>query len=147
MDYLDKTGLAHLTGKLKTQIAGKADANHTHTPASIGAAASGHVADKANPHGVTAAQVGALSTSGGTLYGPLSFSGMFPLTFDSSAYRQWGSINFSGTGISFGMGSDHTGPGKISNVSTPIDALDAANKQYVDEVVAAAITGAIGGSY
>ena len=42
MDYLDKDGLTHLAEKLQTQIAGKADANHTHTPASIGAATSSH---------------------------------------------------------------------------------------------------------
>lgn len=40
--FLDLTGLTYLVGKLQAQINGKADADHTHTPADIGAAEADH---------------------------------------------------------------------------------------------------------
>lgn len=44
---------------LEAQLAGKAPIDHTHIPADVGAAPASHVTNKSNPHGVTAAQVGA----------------------------------------------------------------------------------------
>ena len=44
---------------LEEQLASKAPIKHTHTAAEFNAAPASHVSDKNNPHGVTAAQVGA----------------------------------------------------------------------------------------
>ena len=92
--YLDSRGLAYLWTKLKEKLDGKADVGHTHTAAEIGAEASGeaaavqanltaHTGNKSNPHGVTAAQAGALPLSGGTLTGVLKV----PAGTDYTTYK------------------------------------------------------------
>ena len=64
--------------EMETNIRGKAEENHSHTPASVGAAASDHT------H--TAAAVGALPAAGGTISGALIVTG--DGTIRGKAYTQ-----------------------------------------------------------
>ena len=63
-EVMDEAGLRHLWAGLKERLALK---NHTHSAADVGAAAASdltsHTDNKNNPHGVTAAQAGAVPTS------------------------------------------------------------------------------------
>jgi len=56
-----------------TQIGSEAQARSAADTA-LGNSINGHTANRSNPHGVTAAQVGALPTSGGTLTGQLNIA-------------------------------------------------------------------------
>lgn len=63
-EVMDEAGLRHLWAGLKERLALK---NHTHSAADVGAAEASdltsHTDNKNNPHGVTAAQAGAVPTS------------------------------------------------------------------------------------
>ena len=96
-DIDDVTDLPNTLTKMAGDIAGKSDSGHTHTLSALGAAASSHshsisnvtnlqasldakasaselsthIASQGNPHGVTAAQTGALPLTGGTMTGEI----------------------------------------------------------------------------
>lgn len=67
MAYLDKSGLEHLWSKLKTMLAGKADASHTHNYA--GSSSAGGAAASANK----------LNTNDGSATQPVYFANGVPV--------------------------------------------------------------------
>ena len=61
--YLSDTGLGHLIDLIKTALNGKSDTGHTHTPASIGAAASNHTHTPASIGAATSGHTHSNATS------------------------------------------------------------------------------------
>lgn len=77
-----------------------------------------HKADVSNPHGVTAAQVGALPITGGSLQGDLHVAGKISA---DAGFETIGEIQM----------YDHA----IKGVASPVDPADAATKGYVDGLI------------
>lgn len=100
-----------------------------------------HLNDKKNPHGVTAGQVGAVPTSGGTMTGDLTVTTNLLLTHDAT-------LAFMDDGVDLFVNNDGylvlnapsdiiLGNGnRVNGIGTPQEAEDAANKDYVDNAAA-----------
>ena len=89
-----------------------------------------HAGNKNNPHGVTAAQVGAVPKSGGTMTGALTLSGN-PSSDLHASTKQY--VDNSLSGKLDNSGGTMTGALTLSG--DPSSNLHAATKQYVDNAV------------
>lgn len=109
-------GVSRLSGVVAMVEQTAAGAEQTAQGAAAAIAA--HEADTANPHGVTAAQAGALPITGGSLQGNLHVAGKISA---DNGFETIGEIEM----------NDHA----IKGVATPVNPADAATKGYVDGLI------------
>ena len=106
------------------------------TAQSVGAAPAAHASSTSNPHAVTAAQVGALPITGGTMTGNIGISAGKSIEFlevggSLTTDSATGTIHFTNADVTFAGGA-------IKDIAWPDEATDAATKGYVDSAAAPA---------
>lgn len=111
------------TGKVPSSQLPEMDYDPAGSAAAVQASLTAHVNDEDNPHGVTAAQVGALPVTGGTLQGDLIID-QVSTTSHHTVDFQWREDTMSS--FQFPV---------LRGLQAPTEADEAANKLYVDKKI------------
>lgn len=128
MGYLDKKGLTYLWGKLKSAFIGK-----------WGDVVRGEYTFRRSASNPDQIIINGEFAEDGSIYFNAGGSTRLSICVDQNIQG--------GIYLTAGLPSNGDTPGVLSNLGSPIQPLDAANKQYVDSSIAAAITRAIEEAY